>query len=569
MRLSANLVIINLTYITTKFTYNYAVTYTIMCFYRNLDIHRSLFSEIFYSFKPENYNIKKTKTFSYNTCSNPMRKKKILPVLVAVIVFATLIMSGKNSAGMVSDNKYMALTADRYNAGKNDLPEDGANIFPTVEYDTYSNPDLGISFSKPSNWNVFIADGTIYIKPSIDSPTGIFLTPILRAHIKMQALSFIWFVYERAKTVYPDLVLSDKKANSNNTMAEVSALFTKNNTPVTGFYMVSIDNGRGLFCGYEDIKNNFDGSYAALKQVLKTLNVGPQTFYNGTSKGQVYGGSAAAKNNLSPTIDPDRFVTKALSDGSMYIRCPSDWQADGGNYFFAAHSPDGKMGVFTSNDHQPRTFDPKTYLLSQLMPFMKCSNTTITKVEANNDYMKLLQSQGIPSNASNFYGETTTLEGLRLSYGIMLSASNMQGLGAADGYVTSYGAFAEPKLLDRNFNVLVAMALSITADNSVIMGNMRANLDRLNAVSKTISQTSDVTISMVRGSSANTDRVIDKYNYYLSGEEARYSPLENKIYVVDSNLAAYASNPNYQNEMLTNVPDSKWNTLSHDRTYAP
>jgi len=492
-----------------------------------------------------------------------MKNKKIIFTLIVVFVLAALILLGKNSAGAVSCNKHGNAAADNGKSCAHN--EVSINACPAGGYDTYVNQDLGISFSKPSDWDVFIADGTVYVKPSLGSPTGVFLTPILRAHPKMQALSFIRFVYDMAKKVYPDLVLTDKRANTNGTMAEVSAAFTNKKTPVKGFYMVSIDGGRGLFCGYEDIKNNFDGKYTAMRQILKTLKIQPQPFYEGTNKGQVYGGTAVS-NNLGPTIDTSHFVTKGAPDGSMYIACPPDWQAGGGNYFFIANSPDGKMGVFTSNDHQPKTFDPQGYLMYQLMPFLKCSNTTITKAEPNYDYMKMLQSQGIPSKAVNFTGETVNGAGLHLKYGIMVSASNTTGFG---GYVTTYGVFAAPELFDRNFNTLVAMALSITADNSVIMGNLRANLDRLNSASKTISQTGDVVISAIESGSANTNRAIDKYNQYLSGEESRYSPLEDKIYVVDSNLENYASNPNYPQEMLTTVPDSKWNTLPHDRTYAP
>lgn len=487
-----------------------------------------------------------------------MKKKKIIFTLIAIMVLIGLVLLGKNSHGAVSCKKQ----SDKNLVGVND----NINTCPAGGYDTYVNQQLGISFNKPANWNVFIADGTVYVKPSLESPSGVFLTPILRAHPKMQALSFIRFVYDMAKKVYPDLALSDKRANSNDTMAEVSATFKNKNVPVKGFYMVSIQEGRGLFCGYEDVNNNFDNQHTAMREILRTLKVQPMEFYNGTSQGQAYGGNTAVSNIMGPTIDTSHFVTKGSVDGTMYVACPPDWQAGGGNYFYIAHSPDGGMGVFTSNDHQPKTFDPQSYLMSQLMPFLKCSNTAIAKTEANYDYMKLLQSQGVPSNAVNFYGETINGTGLRLRYCIMVSASS---LGPAGGYVTTYGVFSPPELFDRNFNTLVAMAFSITADNAVIMGNLRANLDRLNAASKTISQTGDVVISAINSGNANTNRAMDKYNYYLSGEEARYSPLENKIYVVDSNLENYASNPNYPQEMLTTVPDSKWNTLPHDRTYVP
>jgi hypothetical protein len=453
-----------------------------------------------------------------------MKNKKTKFTFFVVFAFAVLIFPGKNGVDVVLYKKNGGgMVVKSYDTGKSyGRDEDNANMGSTGRYDTYVNQALGISFNKPAGWNVFIADGTVYVKPSLQSPTNVFLTPILRAHPKMQALSFIRFVYDMAKKIYTDLALSAKRSNLNNTMAEVSVTFTNKNVPVKGFYMVSIAGGRGIFCGYEDVKNKFDGKYAALRQILKTLKVQPREFYQGTNRGQVYGGSAIS-NNMGPTIDTSHFVTKVAPDGTMYIACPPEWQTGGGNYFFIAHSPDGGMGVFTSNDHQPKTFDPQSYLKYQLMPWMKCSNITITKTEPNVDYMKMLQSQGVPSKAVNFYGETNNGAGLRLRYGIMVSVT--QAYGVPGGYVTTYGAFAVPELFNRNFNTLVAMALSIAADNAVIMGNLRANLDRLNSVSKTISQTGAITISMVRSAAASTDRIIDKYNYYQSGEEARYSPL--------------------------------------------
>jgi hypothetical protein len=58
---------------------------------------------------------------------------------------------------------------------------------------------------------------------------------------------------------------------------------------------------------------------------------------------------------------------------------------------------------------------------------------------------------------------------------------------------------------------------------------------------------------------------MDRYNHYLSGEEARYSPGENRIYGGNSNLEKHAGNPRYPREMLTDVPDKLWNKLPHER----
>ncbi len=120
-------------------------------------------------------------------------------------------------------------------------------------YEVYSNQQLGISLNKPKQWEVFVLNGAIFIKPSYNSRVTVFLIPILRAHPKMQALSFIYFIYEHARTQNPDLRIGEKRANKNNTVAEVTASYTNKDTKETmrGFYLVSIDEGRGIFCGYE------------------------------------------------------------------------------------------------------------------------------------------------------------------------------------------------------------------------------------------------------------------------------------------------------------------------------
>jgi hypothetical protein len=109
------------------------------------------------------------------------------------------------------------------------------------------------------------------------------------------------------------------------------------------------------------------------------------------------------------------------------------------------------------------------------------------------------------------------------------------------------------------------MTASMGPNQQEIMRVLHQNLDRLGQASRTMSATGDVVIQGLRSGSANLDRTIDKYNYYLSGEEARYSPLENRVYVVDSHLEQYAGNPRYPQEALTSVPDALWNRLPHER----
>jgi paraquat-inducible protein B len=137
----------------------------------------------------------------------------------------------------------------------------------------------------------------------------------------------------------------------------------------------------------------------------------------------------------------------------------------------------------------------------------------------------------------------------------------------AGGFVNTIGFYAVPELFERNSRVLYAIAATMSPNQQEIMGRLNENLRRLGQASKTMAETTDVVIRGLRSHTANWDRALDKYNYYLSGEEARYSPLENRIYVVDSNLQKYTSNPNYPQEMLTEVPDQSWNKLPHERSY--
>ena len=178
--------------------------------------------------------------------------------------------------------------------------------------------------------------------------------------------------------------------------------------------------------------------------------------------------------------------------------------------------------------------------------------------------MRFSQSQGYASRAENFIGETTQGDGQRVYFWIMVNAASLPHGG---GFVSTVGFYAVPELFERNSRVLYAITASMGPNQQEIMRVLNENLGRLNQASRTISATGDVVIQGLRSGSANLDKAMDKYNYYLSGEEARYSPLENRIYVVDSNLEKYAANPRFPQEMLTEVPDDLWNKLPHRRGF--
>ncbi len=433
-------------------------------------------------------------------------------------------------------------------------------------YEAYSNQQLGISLSKPKEWGVFVLNGTIFIKPSYNSRIGVFLIPILRAHPKMQALSFIHFAYEYGRAEHPDLRIGEKRVNKNNTVAEVTASYTHKaaNEMIKGFYLVSLDEGRGIFCGYEASRDKFDHNHGILWTVLKSLKLAPFHFYGSTKRDQLHTSApSSAKREMTPTIDINKLTMKLSYDRTMYLAVPPDWTVGGGNYSLIATPPDEKMGITATNDAQPGIFDPYRYLMTKLLPFYRCTGTVIHKREPNEEMMRFCRSQGYSSKAENFIGETTQSGRQRVVFWMMVNAATLP----AGGFVNTLGFYAVPELYERNSRVLYAIAASMSPNQQEIMGRLNENLKRLGQASKTMAETTDVVIRGLRSHTANWDRALEKYNYYLSGEEARYSPLENRIYVVDSNLQKYASNPGYPQEMLTEVPDHLWNKLPHERSY--
>ena len=436
----------------------------------------------------------------------------------------------------------------------------------TAGYEQYSNPQLGITLFKPKGWDVSVINGIILVRQSRQSPTSIFLLPILRLPPKMEAVSFLRFMYDQAGKERPDMKMEERRSNAANTVAEATVRYTDRTTreAMRGFYFVSIEGGRGIFCGYEAPASGFDTGHAVLRNVLKDLKVSPTAFYEGTGKDKPRaGGSAPSPKTVPPTIDINRLAVKLSADRTMYLAVPPDWTVGGGNYSLIATPPDERMGVTATNDARPATRDPYTYLMKSLLPFYRSTGTVIHEREANQDIMKFSRSQGYSSKAENFIGETTQGNGQKVQFWIMVNAASLPKGG---GFVSTLGFFAVPELFERNSAVLYAIAASMGPNQQEIMGRLRENLDRLGPASKTISKTGDIVIQGLRSHSATWDRAMDKYNYYLSGEEARYSPVENRIYVIDSNASKYAANPRYPQETLTAVPDKLWNKLPHERT---
>ena len=355
------------------------------------------------------------------------------------------------------------------------------------------------------------------------------------------------------------MAIVSKRSSPDGALAElvVSMKHRPSGTPVKALYLLSIANGQGVLSGYQALPEQFDGIGAVFRTVLKDLKVDAAAFSSAAGKQAVDG---TKKEVLPPTIDVRTLRITPSDDRTMSV--PPDWHVGGGNVSLVATSPDEQMGITATHDHQPRTFDVVAYFNECLMPFYRCTKTTIRKHEPNKEFIQSQRGIGTSTYAETFEGRTVNGDGVTVDFAIMVYATQAA---PRMGYVGTLGFYATPELYARNWVPLYCMAASMHPDTNKIMATLRENLDRLGAASRTISQAGDVVIAGIESSTANLDRAIDKFNYYLSGEEARYSPLENRVYVVDSSVGEYAVNPRYAQERLTDVPDRLWNQLPHER----
>lgn len=432
-------------------------------------------------------------------------------------------------------------------------------------YEAFLNGQIGVSLMKPAGWQVYCANGMILLKPSRDNPQHVMLYPLFRVTPNANGLAFLQGLCAQLTAAFPDTVVESKQSNSDGSLCLVRVAYGAQRGAATrALCLVSRGQGTGLYCCYQAPANQFDPQASALWAAIRSLKVESATFYkaacgaNGFTTEQAVG-SPALMN--APTIDISQLRMVASDSGTMFMAVPPGWTVGGGNVSLVATSPDGRMGVTSTHDHTPRTLDVRTYLLNYLMPFYRCTNTTITHQERDDPLIRSQAALGLPTNAVRFRGATIHSTGIPINYAMLVYATQTS---AVSGYVGTLGFYATPDLFERNMVVLYCMASSMQPNRELCMANLKSNLDRLAAASRTISQTGDVVSQAIRSSTANINRAFDKYNYYLSGEEARYSPSENRIFVVDSRLGQYAVNPRNPHETLTEVPADKWG-LPHER----
>lgn len=427
---------------------------------------------------------------------------------------------------------------------------------PTLE--KFENAGHGISFLKPRGWNVAFESDKITLVSGGGTAERVLLWPLVGLKPQVRAIHLLRFLYEASKQQHPELRIEERNMNREQTFVRLVASFVEGGKGKRGLYLVSLKGGVGLVAGYETDAAAFSSAGGLLEKIAGSFTLEEKTWKTACKAGSEVGSMPAA----TPTIDPQSLQVRSSPDNTVFVLVPPDWTVGGGNFVVIATSKDENMGVFATNDHQPGMSGPEAYFSTKLMPFFRCSQVNIEKKEPNRDFENMLRAQGLSAEAMNFFGDTLNGDGKHVKFAILVYRVAMPT--PSGGFVSTLGTFGIPEEFDRNKNILIAMALSILPNQSEVMGRFKQNLAGLAAASRTISSTNDVVIAGLRSASANWDRAMDKYNYYLSGEQVKYSSLDNRIYRFDSALGETISNPNYPGEILTDVPDALWNELPHE-----
>lgn len=263
-------------------------------------------------------------------------------------------------------------------------------------------------------------------------------------------------------------------------------------------------------------------------------------------------------------INLQSLVLRTGIDGTMLISVPPNWTVGGGNMVLAAVSPGETMGVLHINDLSPMVYDGAQYIAGTFFPYFQCGNTIIHARELNTELMTLLASQGLSCQAENFAGETFRNTGVLLHFFLTVNYLSMPFGGII---ANTFGFFAQPSLFKKNARALWIITSTLCPNQGQIQANQRIQGNRFDQISQTITETDHIVYNTISAHNETMDRMTDKYSYYSSGEDARYSSAENRIFVVDGSAPGYAENPRYPGDVLQQVPDHLWNKLPHERDY--
>lgn len=439
----------------------------------------------------------------------------------------------------------------------------------------YNDQKRGFSVYVPQGWRINASGKVISI--SKDTDTIILFIPLAGLSRNTNSVTLLSILYNMAKKTYPDIKILDKRMTPNGNLAQVMVEYTsETRQKIKSQYICRLENGYGMLCGFDSPVGSFNKVQNEFKKALGSIKFNTKAFYQ-TQK--IAAGSTQTQTQR-PAYSFGQMVLKQTQDGGCYGVIPQNWTIGGGlaygSIVVVAEDPNpaNSIGAMARTYSLYSGFNYQSagdYFLREVVPNLPSpgqpmfSNVQVTNRYPDQQALNELAKGGLQGTAEavefqayiNMYGKT-----VRCSF--TTSVSSVQGM----PIVNIFGIWAPPQIFDSTRNILKQIALSFGTNQSAVQQKINSMNAASSKLSQTLSQTTDIVIAAADSHMQDMNRIIDKYNYYASGEQAYYSEIENKVYVGSSEWGEYMQNPNWTNEtMTTNVPDNLWHKIEHDRNW--
>lgn len=421
------------------------------------------------------------------------------------------------------------------------------NAICSAPLEKYANAKYGISLNKPAGWLVQINPPAISLLKDKSGNTSINIEPVFAAHPKMNAITLSSLIWHNLKKTHPNTRLVQALKNKDESLVQFITDFTnENKVEVRGLYLTGFKNGEGIMASYQTPKNTFNLKDDTLRRVLDSLQVNPKIFYS--MKGRASSTNLSAGTELTPTISTSNLVMKSSPDGTVFVKCPPNWQVGGGEMYFAAEDPQSGIGVLMRNEYFTGGTHAQYLTNNILAPF------GLTNIQVLSDNYN--PQAGAGYNGHNIEVCFVSRNGIAGTgyFAVVITPPGPMGYSA----ITTQGFWAPSSLYQRNFSVLYSIAMSIDINEALVNQKYQQLFARIQQTQKTLAETSDILSKAVDKHMKDVNRIIDKYSDYLAGKQRYYSVLEDKVYRMSYYVGDYPSNPRYPQESMDPVPDDKW-----------
>jgi len=427
----------------------------------------------------------------------------------------------------------------------------------------YEDTKRGFSFYLPDGWSVRTQGAAIMLFK--DRESNIQLIPLFCPDSAIDPEQTVDMFYRKESLRRSDLIVLQHNSDRDRNTSEMIIQYTsEDGAHMTGLLMCRASGSRGMMIAFQSRSEQYGAMRFVLTAVLSSLELKESLFHS--TRGLQPSEDETGKSAPSAVRLENLVLKRSMPDGSVFGMMPQDWEFGGGlDVGVIAHDRKGNMGVRLVNIPVYSGFpsaSPSEFLLAYVLPPSGLKQIEVIEKMPLPQYDAVLQANGIQSVTEGVEFYAVSQMGLPLKCGATASIQTMPLMLNAE----IRAAWAGRDVYDGVKDILRDMAFSLSPDPAAVQRRIRAQEAAHEKLSSTIAATSDLVISSCDSHMRDSNRIIEKLNYYLAGEQAFISTLEDKVYVGKVEWGDYIQNPRYPQEtMYADVPAEKWDKLPHSR----